>query len=34
MVAQWVKDPTCLCEDSGSTPGLTQRIKDPAQTAV
>ena len=30
IVAQWVKDPTCLCEDAGSSPGLAQWVKDPA----
>ena len=28
VVAQWVKNPTSLCEDAGLTPGLAQWIKD------
>ena len=30
VVAQPVKNPTSIHEDSGSTPGLTQWVKDPA----
>ena len=29
-VAQWVKNPTCICNDSGSVPGLAQWVKDMA----
>ena len=28
IVAPWVKNLTSICEDSGSTPGLTKWIKD------
>ena len=27
-MAQWVMNPSSLHEDSGSTPGLAQRVKD------
>ena len=27
-VAQWVKNPTSLCEDVGSIPGLAQWVQD------
>ena len=29
VVAQWVKNPCCLCEDVASIPGLAQWVKDP-----
>ena len=28
IVAQWVKDSSCLCEDACSIPDLAQRVKD------
>ena len=30
MVAQWLVNPPSIHEDTGSIPGLTQCIKDPA----
>ena len=27
-MAQWVKEPTCLCEDADLIPGLAQWVKD------
>ena len=29
LVAQWVKNPTCIHEDVGWIPDLTQWVKDP-----
>ena len=29
VVAQWVKNPTCLCKDEGWIPSIAQCIKDP-----
>ena len=29
-MAQWVTNPTSIREDTGSTPGLNQWVKDPA----
>ena len=28
-VAQWIKDPTCHCEEVGLIPGLAHWVKDP-----
>ena len=28
VVAQWVKNPTSIHENMGSTPGLTEQVKD------
>ena len=28
VVAQWAKNPTSICKDAGSIPGLAQRVKD------
>ena len=30
VVAQWVKDPHCLCEDASLILGLSQWVRDPA----
>lgn len=34
LVAQWVRNPSCLSEDMGSVPGLTQWAKDLALLAA
>ena len=31
VVAQWVKNSNSIREDSGSIPGITQWVKDPAK---
>ena len=30
IVAQWLTDPACVCEDAGLIPGLADWVKDPA----